>query len=167
MKEEQAPARHPQLKHAGLPLELGLAESQQTLVMNNLRGKVKLQADGQLKSGRDIVIAALLGAEEFGFSTSALIVLGCVMMRKCHLNTCPVGVATQNAELRKRFRGKADNLVTFFRFLAEEVREYLAELGYRKMDDIIGRFDLLERNHDVNHWKIKNLDLKQSTHFTC
>jgi glutamate synthase (NADPH/NADH) large chain len=142
-----------------LPLELGLAESQQTLVMNNLRRKVILQADGQLKSGKDIIIASLLGAEEFGFSTSALIVLGCVMMRKCHLNTCPVGVATQNAELRKRFRGKADNLVTFFRFLAEEVREQLAELGYKKMNDIIGRFDLLERNPEVNHWKIKDLDL--------
>jgi glutamate synthase (NADPH/NADH) large chain len=147
------------IKHAGVPLEIGLAETQQTLVMNNLRRKVVLQADGQLKSGKDIIIASLLGAEEFGFSTSALIVLGCVMMRKCHLNTCPVGVATQNAELRKRFRGKADNVVTFFRFLAEEVRELLAELGFRKMDDIIGRFDLLERNPEVDHWKIKNLDL--------
>jgi glutamate synthase (NADPH) large chain len=147
------------IKHAGLPLELGLAESQQTLVMNNLRRKVILQADGQLKSGKDIIITALMGAEEFGFATSALIVMGCVMMRKCHLNTCPVGVATQNAELRKRFRGKADNVVTYFRFLAEEVREYLAELGYAKMDDIIGRFDLLERNPEVDHWKIKNLDL--------
>jgi glutamate synthase (NADPH/NADH) large chain len=147
------------IKHAGLPLELGLSETQQTLVMNNLRRKVKLQADGQLKSGRDILIASLLGAEEFGFSTSALIVMGCVMMRKCHLNTCPVGVATQNAELRKRFRGKADNLVTFFRFIAEDVREQLAELGYKKMDDIIGRFDLLERNPEVDHWKIRNLDL--------
>ena len=155
------------IKHAGLPLELGLAETQQTLVMNNLRRKVILQADGQLKSGKDIIIASLLGAEEFGFSTSALIVLGCVMMRKCHLNTCPVGVATQNAELRKRFRGKADNLVTFFRFLAEEVREYLAELGFRKMDDIIGRFDLLERNPEVNHWKIKNLDLSGFLYITC
>ncbi len=147
------------IKHAGLPLELGLSETQQTLVMNNLRRKVVLQADGQLKSGKDIIITALMGAEEFGFSTSALIVLGCVMMRKCHLNTCPVGVATQNPELRKRFLGKADNLVTFFSFLAEEVREYLAEMGYRKMDDIIGRFDLLERNTEVNHWKIKNLNL--------
>ncbi len=147
------------IKHAGLPLELGLSETQQTLVMNNLRRRVMLQADGQLKSGKDIIITALMGAEEFGFSTSALIVLGCVMMRKCHLNTCPVGVATQNAELRKRFMGKADNLVNFFRFLAEEVRENLAELGYKKMDDIIGRFDLLERNPEVNHWKIKNLDL--------
>jgi len=147
------------IKHAGLPLELGLAETQQTLVMNNLRRKVMLQADGQLKSGKDVIMAALMGAEEFGLATSALIVLGCVMMRKCHLNTCPVGVATQNPELRKRFHGEADNLVTFFSFIAEEVREYLAELGYTKMDDIIGRFDLLERNHDIDHWKIKNLDL--------
>ncbi len=147
------------VKHAGLPLELGLAETQQTLVMNNLRRKVRLQTDGQLKTGRDITIAALLGAEEYGFATSALIVLGCVMMRKCHLNTCPVGVATQNPELRKRFMGKADNLVTFFRFLAEEVRENLATLGYRKLDDIIGRADLLERDPEVNHWKIKNVDL--------
>ena len=147
------------IKHAGLPLEIGLAETQQTLVMNNLRRKVIIQADGQLKSGRDIIIASLLGAEEFGFSTSALIVMGCVMMRKCHLNTCPVGVATQNAELRKRFRGKADNVVTFFKFLAEEVRELLAELGFKSMDEIIGRFDLLERNPEVNHWKIKNVDL--------
>jgi glutamate synthase (NADPH/NADH) large chain len=147
------------IKHAGLPLEIGLAETQQTLVMNNLRRKVKIQADGQLKSGRDIIMASLLGAEEFGFSTSALIVMGCVMMRKCHLNTCPVGIATQNAELRKRFRGKADNVVTYFKFLAEEVRELLAELGFKSMDEIIGRFDLLERNPEVNHWKIKNLDL--------
>jgi glutamate synthase (NADPH) large chain len=147
------------IKHAGLPLEIGLAETQQTLVMNNLRRKVIIQADGQLKSGKDIIIASLLGAEEFGFATSALIVMGCVMMRKCHLNTCPVGVATQNAELRKRFKGKADNVVTFFQFLAEEVRELLAELGFKTMDEIIGRFDLLERNPEVDHWKIKNLDL--------
>jgi glutamate synthase (NADPH/NADH) large chain len=147
------------IKHAGIPLEIGLSETQQTLVTNNLRRKVILQADGQLKNGRDIIMAALMGAEEFGFSTAALIVMGCVMMRKCHLNTCPVGVATQNKELRKRFMGKADNVVTFFRFLAEEVREHLAELGYRKLDDIIGRFDLLERNHEVNHWKTGNLDL--------
>jgi len=147
------------IKHAGLPLELGLAETQQTLVMNNLRRKVMLQADGQLKSGKDIIMAALMGAEEFGLATSALIVLGCVMMRKCHLNTCPVGVATQDPELRKRFHGEADNLVTFFRFIAEEVREQLAELGYKKMDDIIGRLDLLERNPEIDHWKIRNLDL--------
>lgn len=147
------------IKHAGIPLELGLAETQQTLVINNLRGRVTLQADGQLKTARDVIIAALLGAEEYGFATCALIVLGCVMMRKCHLNTCPVGVATQNPELRKRFAGKSDNLVTFFRFLAEDVREYLAEMGFRSLDEIIGRFDLLERNHEVDHWKTKNLDL--------
>jgi glutamate synthase (NADPH) large chain len=147
------------IKHAGLPLELGLAETQQTLVMNNLRKRVRLQADGQLKTGRDVVMMALMGAEEFGFATSSLIVMGCVMMRKCHLNTCPVGVATQNEVLRKRFRGKADYLVNFFTFIATEVREVLAELGYRSLDEIIGRFDLLERNHQADHWKTKNLDL--------
>jgi glutamate synthase (NADPH/NADH) large chain len=129
--------------------------------MNNLRRKVILQADGQLKSGKDIIMTALMGAEEFGFATSALIVMGCVMMRKCHLNTCPVGVATQDPELRRRFHGEADNLVTFFRFLAEEVREHLAELGYCKLDEIIGRTDLLERNPEIDHWKIKNLDLTE------
>jgi glutamate synthase (NADPH/NADH) large chain len=147
------------IKHAGLPLELGLAETQQILVMNNLRRKVMLQAEGQLKTGWDIIMMALMGAEEYGFSTAALVVLGCVMMRKCHLNTCPVGIATQNPELRKRFMGKVDNLVNFFSFLAEDVREYLAELGYKSLDEIIGRFDLLERNPDVDHWKIRNLDL--------
>jgi glutamate synthase (NADPH/NADH) large chain len=152
------------IKHSGLPLELGLAETQQTLVMNNLRRKVRLQADGQLKSGLDIIKAALMGAEEFGFSTSALIVMGCVMMRKCHLNTCPVGVATQNAELRKRFMGKADYLVNYFRFLAEEVRENLADLGYKNMNDVIGRTDLLEKDPDVDHWKIRNLDLTGLLH---
>ncbi|HEX2921308.1 MAG TPA: glutamate synthase large subunit [Bacteroidales bacterium] len=147
------------IKNAGLPLEFGLAETQQTLVMNNLRGKVKLQADGQLKTGRDIIVAALLGAEEFGFATSSLVVMGCIMMRKCHLNTCPVGVATQNEELRKRFTGNADYLVNFFRFLAEETREYIAELGFTKLDDIIGRSDLLERNFEIDNWKIRKLDL--------
>ncbi|OFY57230.1 MAG: glutamate synthase subunit alpha [Bacteroidetes bacterium RBG_19FT_COMBO_42_10] len=147
------------IKHAGLPLELGLAETQQILVMNNLRRKVMLQADGQLKTGLDIIMTALMGAEEFGFSTSALVVLGCVMMRKCHLNTCPAGIATQNPELRKRFQGKADYLVNYFRFLAEDVREYLAELGFRQLNDIIGRADLLERNMEVDHWKLRNLDL--------
>jgi glutamate synthase (NADPH/NADH) large chain len=147
------------IKHAGLPLELGLAETQQTLVMNNLRRKVMLQADGEIKTALDIIMIAMMGAEEFGFATSALVVMGCVMMRKCHLNTCPVGVATQNPELRKRFSGKADYLVNFFRMLAEDVREYLAETGFRNMDEIIGRSDLLERNPEVNHWKINNLDL--------
>jgi len=147
------------IKHAGLPLEMGLSETQQTLVMNDLRRKVILQADGQLKTGRDVIIAAMLGAEEFGFSTCALIVLGCVMMRKCHLNTCPVGVATQNPELRKKFLGKADNLVTFFRFLAEDVREHLASMGFRSLDEIVGRLDLLEQTRVPDHWKIRSLDL--------
>ena len=133
------------IRYAGLPPELGLSETQQTLVMNNLRGQVRLQTDGQLKTGRDIVLMAMLGAEEFGFATSALIVLGCVMMRKCHMNTCPVGVATQDEELRKRFHGRHEYLVNFFTFLAEEVREYLAEMGYSKLDDIIGRTDFIIR----------------------
>ncbi|MDF1574305.1 MAG: glutamate synthase large subunit [Bacteroidales bacterium] len=153
------------IKHAGLPLEIGLAETQQTLVMNNLRRKVVLQADGQMKTGRDVIISALLGAEEFGFATSALVVLGCVMMRKCHLNTCPVGVTTQNEELRKRFRGKADFVENFFRFVAEEVREHMAELGFRSFEDLVGRSDLLERDQSVTHWKIKNLDLSDLTAF--
>lgn len=147
------------IKHAGLPMELGLAETQQTLVMNNLRKKVILQADGQMKTGRDVIIAALLGAEEFGFATSALVVLGCVMMRKCHLNTCPVGVATQNEELRKKFHGEADFVENYFRFLAREIREYIAELGFRTFDEIVGRSDLLEKDNTVSHWKTKNLDL--------
>ena len=147
------------IRHAGVPLELGLAETQQTLVMNNLRRKVMLQADGQMKTGLDVIKTALLGAEEFGFSTSSLVVLGCIMMRKCHLNTCPAGVATQNPELRKRFLGKADFLVNYFTFLAEEVREYLAELGFRSLNEIVGRADLLERNNDVSHWKLRNIDL--------
>jgi glutamate synthase (NADPH/NADH) large chain len=153
------------IKHAGLPLEIGLAETQQTLVMNNLRKRVVLQADGQMKTGRDVIMAALLGAEEFGFATSALVVLGCVMMRKCHLNTCPVGVATQDPELRKRFRGKADFVENYFRFVAAEVREYLAELGFRSFDEIVGRSDLLERNESISHWKTKHLDLTDLTAF--
>jgi glutamate synthase (NADPH/NADH) large chain len=147
------------IKHAGLPVELGISEAQQTLVLNNLRGRVKLQADGQLKTGRDIISLACLGAEEFGFATGALIVLGCVMMRKCHMNTCPVGIATQDAELRKRFRGKSEYVVNFFRFLAKEVREYLASMGFTKFDDIVGRTDLLEVNTEVVNPKIRNIDL--------
>jgi len=147
------------IKHAGLPLEMGLTETQQILVMNNLRKKVVLQADGQIKNGRDVIMAALMGAEEFGFATAALIVLGCVMMRKCHLNTCPVGVATQDPELRKRFNGSADYVETYFRFIAEEIREHLAELGFEKFEDIVGRADLLTRDEQVSNWKIKNLDL--------
>ena len=149
------------IKHAGLPFELGLAETQQTLVINNLRGQVTLQTDGQMKSGRDIVIAALLGAEEYAFATSALIVLGCVMMRKCHLNTCPVGVATQDEQLRKRFVGKYEYLVNFFTYMAENVREHLAELGYTKMDDIIGRSDLIEFLPSDQNEKVKKIDLSK------
>ena len=149
------------IKHAGLPVELGIAETQQTLVLNNLRGRVKLQVDGQLKTGRDVVLLACLGGEEFGFSTSALIVLGCIMMRKCHMNTCPAGIATQDKELRKRFIGKSEYTINFFRFLAEEVREHLAEMGYRKFSEIVGRTDLLEVNKEVTNWKMKTVDFSK------
>ncbi|VBB45054.1 glutamate synthase, large subunit [uncultured Paludibacter sp.] len=149
------------IKHAGMPVEIGLAETQQTLVINNLRGKVVLQTDGQLKTGRDIIISTLLGAEEFGFATSALIVLGCVMMRKCHLNTCPVGVATQSEELRKRFVGRYEYLVNFFTFLAEETREHLAKLGFRTLDEAVGRADLLVRKHFENQPKTEKIDLSK------
>lgn len=152
------------IRYAGIPPELGLSETQQTLVMNGLRGQVRLQTDGQLKTGRDIVLMAMLGAEEFGFATSALIVLGCVMMRKCHMNTCPVGVATQDEELRKRFHGRHEYLVNFFTFLAREVREYLAELGYTKLDDIIGRTDLLMRKPSDHIEKHDLLDLSRLIH---
>ena len=149
------------IKHAGLPVELGIAETQQTLVLNNLRGRVKLQVDGQLKTGRDVVTLACLGGEEFGFSTSALIVLGCVMMRKCHMNTCPAGIATQDKTLRKRFIGKSEFTINFFKFLAQEVREYLAEMGFTKFDEIVGRTDLLEVDKDVQNWKMKNVDFSR------
>jgi glutamate synthase (NADPH/NADH) large chain len=145
------------IKHAGIPFELGIAETHQTLVLNDLRDRVRLQTDGQLKTGRDIVIAGILGAEEFGFGTSALIVLGCVMMRKCHLNTCPVGVATQDPELRKRFRGKPEYLINYFRFIAEEAREIMAELGIKKFDDLIGKTELLEIRK-IGHWKAGTVD---------
>ena len=149
------------IKHAGLPVELGIAEAQQTLVLNNLRGRVKLQVDGQLKTGRDVVTLACLGGEEFGFSTSALIVLGCIMMRKCHMNTCPAGIATQDKELRKRFIGRSEYSINFFRFIAQEVREHLAEMGFSKFDDIVGRTDLLEINKNVMNWKMKNVDFSK------
>jgi glutamate synthase (NADPH/NADH) large chain len=149
------------IKHAGLPVELGIAETQQTLVMNNLRGRVKLQVDGQLKNGTDIIKLGLLGGEEFGFSTAALISLGCIMMRKCHLNTCPAGIATQDETLRKRFIGRSEYVINFFRFVAREVREHLAQLGFTKFDDIIGRMDLLEANPDVGNWKMKNVDFSK------
>lgn len=132
------------MRFAGISPEIGLSETQQTLVMNGLRGQVRLQVDGQLKTGRDVVLMALLGAEEFSFGTLALIVLGCVMMRKCNLNTCPMGVATQNPELRKHFMGRYEYLVNYFTFLAQEVREYLAEMGYARLEDIVGRTELVE-----------------------
>jgi glutamate synthase (NADPH/NADH) large chain len=149
------------IKHAGLPMELGLVETQQTLVINNLRGQVRLQADGQLKTGRDIILAALMGAEEYGFATSALIVLGCVMMRKCHMNTCPVGVATQDEKLRKRFVGRYEYLVNFFNFLAEDVRGHLAEMGFEKLDDIVGRTDLIEYVPSDTNEKTKKINLSK------
>jgi glutamate synthase (NADPH/NADH) large chain len=147
------------LKHAGTPWELGLAETQQTLMINGLRDRVSVQVDGQMKTGRDIVIAALLGAEEFGFATAPLVVSGCVMMRVCHLDTCPVGVATQNPDLRARFTGQAEHVVNFFMFLAEEVREYLAALGFRSLDEAIGHSELLDANRAISHWKADGLDL--------
>jgi glutamate synthase (NADPH/NADH) large chain len=147
------------LKHAGGPWELGLAETQQTLLLNRLRDRVVLQTDGQLKTGRDVVIAALLGAEEFGFATAPLVVMGCVMMRVCHLDTCPVGVATQNPELRARFTGRPEFVVNFFEFIAEEVREYLAQLGFRTMDEAIGHVEMLDMAAAVTHWKASGLDL--------
>ncbi len=149
------------IRYAGVPVEIGLAETQQTLVINNLRGQVKLQADGQLKSARDVIIMAMLGAEEYGFATSALIVLGCVMMRKCHMNTCPVGVATQNEELRKRFVGRSEYVINFFKFLAQEIRETLAEIGVRKMDEIIGRADLLFVKPGIEGSKTATLDFSR------
>ena len=147
------------LKHAGTPWELGLAEAQQTLIANNLRGRISLQVDGQMKTGRDVVIAALLGAEEFGFATAPLVVEGCVLMRVCHLDTCPVGVATQNPELRSRFTGKAEFVINFFEFLAMEVREYLAGLGFRTLAEAVGHTELLDMNRAMSHWKADGLDL--------
>ncbi|WP_022873300.1 glutamate synthase large subunit [Nesterenkonia alba] len=147
------------LKHAGTPWELGLAEAQQTLMLNGLRERVTVQVDGQLKTGRDVVVAALLGAEEYGFATSALVVSGCIMMRVCHLDTCPVGVATQNPTLRERYTGKADHVVNFFEFVAQEVREYLAELGFRSLDEAIGHIDALDMDEAKRHWKADGLDL--------
>jgi glutamate synthase (NADPH/NADH) large chain len=146
------------IKHAGIPWEIGLAETQQVLVKNRLRGMIRVQCDGQMKTGRDVIVAALLGAEEFGFGTAALVTLGCVMMRKCHLNTCPVGVASQDPELRKRFTGKPEHVMNFMRFIAQEVREHMAILGFRTVDEMVGRVDMLEVNAAVSHWKTKGLD---------
>ncbi len=149
------------IKYAGLPWELGLSETQQVLVMNDLRGRIRVQVDGQLKTGRDVVIGAMLGGDEFGFSTAPLITMGCIMMRKCHLNTCSVGIATQDPELRKKFSGKPEHVVTFFQFVAQAVREWMAELGFRKFNEMIGRADLLEMDDAIDHWKSQGLDFSK------
>ncbi|MBI3067615.1 MAG: glutamate synthase subunit alpha, partial [Betaproteobacteria bacterium] len=152
------------IKHAGTPWELGLAETQQILVLNRLRGRISVQIDGQMKTGRDVVVGALLGADEFGFATAPLVVEGCIMMRKCHLNTCPVGVATQDPVLRRKFRGKPEHVVNYFFFVAEEVREIMARLGIRKFNDLIGRADLLETRRGIDHWKARGLDFSRVFH---
>src|SRR5437764_12800948 len=152
------------IKHAGVPWELGLAETQQVLRLNGLRGRITVQVDGQLKTGRDVGIAALLGAEEFGFATAPLVVSGCVMMRVCHLNTCPVGIATQDPELRKRFTGDPEFVVNFFRFIAEEVREHMAALGFRTLEEMIGRVDRLDVRPAIDHWKARGLDFSSILH---
>jgi glutamate synthase domain-containing protein 2/glutamate synthase domain-containing protein 1/glutamate synthase domain-containing protein 3 len=152
------------IKHAGLPMELGIAETQQVLVMNDLRGRIRVQTDGQLKTGRDVAIAAMLGADEFGFSTIALVTLGCIMLRKCHLDACSVGIATQDPALRANFRGKPEDVVNFFTFVAEEVREIMAELGFRKFQDMVGRVDMLEPRDVIDHWKLRGLDLTNILH---
>ncbi len=147
------------IQAAGVPWEIGLAETQQTLLLNDLRSRIVVQTDGQLKTGRDVVIAAMLGADEMGFSTAPLIATGCIMMRACHLNTCPVGIATQDPELRKRFKGTPEHVVNFFFFVAEEVREILASLGLRSLDEAIGRVDLLGVSAAIEHWKARGVDL--------
>ncbi|MBI5136198.1 MAG: glutamate synthase large subunit [Nitrospirae bacterium] len=152
------------VRHAGSPWELGLSETQQVLVLNDLRGRTRVQTDGQLKTGRDVVVGALLGADEFGFATAPLIASGCIMMRKCHLNTCPVGIATQDPELRKKFAGKPEHVINFFFFLAEEVRELMAKLGFRKFEDMVGRVDLLRTKAAIDHWKAKGVDLTAILH---
>jgi glutamate synthase (ferredoxin) len=152
------------IKHSGVPWELGLAETQQVLMMNRLRDRIVVQADGQLRTGRDVVIATLLGAEEFGFSTAVLVVSGCIMMRVCHLNTCPVGVATQDPELRKQFSGKPEFVENYFRFVAEDVRELMAELGFRTIDEMVGRADRLEMRPALEHWKARGVDLSRILH---
>lgn len=147
------------VKNAGIPWELGLSETQQVLLLNDLRSRVRIQTDGQLKTGRDVAIAALLGAEEFGFATTALVVMGCTMLRKCHLNTCDMGIATQDPELRKNFKGKPEHIINFLTFIAQEVREYMAKLGFRTMNEMVGRVDMLETKQAITHWKAKGLDL--------
>lgn len=152
------------VKHAGLPWELGLSETQQTLVLNNLRGRIRVQVDGQMKTGRDVVIGALLGADEFGFATTTLLSMGCIMLRKCHLNTCTVGIATQDPGLRKNFTGKPEHVINFFTYIAEEVREIMAQLGFRTIDEMIGRVDMIDAAKAITHWKAKGLDLAPILH---
>src|SRR5207302_2599695 len=150
------------IKHAGIPWELGLAETQQVLLLNDLRSRIRVQTDGKLQTGRDVVIAALLGAEEFGFATTPLIAMGCVMMRKCHLNTCSVGIATQDPVLRQKFQGQPEHVINFFFFIAEQLRQYMAHLGFRTVDEMVGRVDMLDVEPAVSywkdHWKAKGLD---------
>ena len=147
------------IQSAGVPWEIGLAETQQTLVLNKLRDRIIVQTDGQMKTGRDVVIAALLGAEEMGFATAPLITMGCIMMRACHLNTCPVGIATQDPDLIKKFKGEPEQVVNFFFFVAEEVRRYMAQMGFTKFEDMIGRTDMLEAQEAIDHWKARGVDL--------
>ena len=164
------------IKHAGSPWEIGLAETQQTLVLNGLRSRVALQVDGGLRTGRDVIVGALLGADEFGFATGPLIAAGCIMMRKCHLNTCPVGVATQDPVLRKRFKGQPEHVINFLFYIAEEVRQILAEMGYTRLDDVVGQSELLAKQEAIGHWKARGLDFtrifykpdapKEATHHT-
>ena len=152
------------IKHAGSPWEIGLAETQQTLVLNRLRGRIAVQVDGGIRTGRDVVVGALLGADEFGFATAPLIAAGCIMMRKCHLNTCPVGVATQDPVLRARFQGKPEHVINFFFFVAEEVREYMAALGFRSFSEMIGKTEILDKSEAIDHWKAKGLDFTRIFH---
>jgi glutamate synthase domain-containing protein 3 len=152
------------IKHAGIPWELGLAETQQVLVMNDLRGRIRVQTDGKLQTGRDVAIAALLGAEEFGFATTPLVAMGCIMMRKCHLNTCPVGIATQDPALRAKFQGQPEHVINFFFFIAEQVRQYMAQLGFRTFNEMVGRVDMLDPRQALYHWKAKGLDFSAILH---
>src|SRR5213076_1459272 len=147
------------LTHAGSPWEIGLAETQQTLVRNGLRGRIAVQVDGGLRTGRDVVVGAMLGADEFGFATAPLIAAGCIMMRKCHLNTCPVGIATQDPVLRKKFTGQPEHVINYFFFVAEEMRELMAKLGFRTVAEMVGRVDRLKAQQAIDHWKAKGLDL--------
>ena len=149
------------LKHAGLPWELGIAEAQQTLVLNDLRNRVVLECDGQMKTGRDVAVACLLGAEEFGFSTAPLVASGCIMMRACHLNTCPVGIATQDPVLRKNFKGKPEHVINFMYFVAEELREIMSKLGFRTVNEMVGQSQKINMSEAINHFKAKGIDLSK------